>query len=306
MRIQPALFLLPLFLLCFGITAVAQKLPQSNIYLFEFKALSDSTYQYTKPAYLTSFNPLGYNNQPYFVSDHELYFTVQLSDDTTQTDIYGVDLKKKTLTQITSTAESEYSAQLIPRVVQDLNGKKTIPQFSCLRVEADGVTQRIWEFPLNRSNNGRPAIPGINNIGYYAWVGQNGLAAFLVGDPHQMAIVNRISGDSKNITSNIGRCLQRMPKGNMAFVHKLGKNWVIKHLDPLTNRSYLLTGTLPGSEDFAVIPDGTLLMGNGSKLYKFKKGIDSGWMEVADFSYYGIDHITRLAVWGNRIAIVDQ
>ncbi len=284
----------------------AQQLPQSNLYLFEFKASSDSTMRFEKPAYLTSFNPLGYNNQPYFITKDVLYFTVQLSDDTTQTDIYGVNLANNTLTQITATAESEYSPQLVPGIAQELNRKRLAPKFSCLRVEADGVTQRIWEFPLDRSTNGRPAIVDMLNVGYYSWLGQNALAVFLVGDPHQLAVVNHSSGAFRNITANIGRCLQPMPRGNLAFVHKLGRNWVIKQLDPLTNRMSLQTGTLPGSEDFVVLKDGTLLMGNGSKLYKFRKGIDNGWREVADFSEYGIDNITRMATKGNRLVLVDQ
>lgn len=304
--LTPVLWLGILGFLGLGPLAKAQKLPQSNIYLFEFKTTSDSTMRFDQAAYLTSFNPLGYNNQPHFMTDDLLYFTVQLSDDTTQTDIYGVDLKRQTLTQITATVESEYSPQIVPGVPTELDGKRTSPRFSCIRVEADGVTQRIWEFPLDRSTNGRPSVVDLLNVGYYTWLGQNALAVFLVGDPHQLAIVNRASGAYKNVTSNIGRCLQPMPRGNLAFVQKLGRTWIIRQLDPLTNQMKLQTGTLPGSEDFVALSDGTLLMGRGSRLYKFRRGVDNGWREVADLSEYGIDNITRLAARGNRLALVDQ
>lgn len=300
------LLLTAFFYLIFHTVAVAQKLPASNIYSFEFEEKSDSVFVFNKPAYLTAFNHLGYNNQPYFINQNELYFTVQFSDDTTQTDIFGVHFRDETLTQITATPESEYSPQPIPSIMEELNREEFVRRFSCLRVEMDGTTQRIWEFPLDRSDNGRPALDGLDNVGYYQWIAQNALAVFLVGSPHHLAIVNKLSSRKKNITANIGRCFQPMPKGKMAFVHKLGSSWLIKELDPRTNLSTLLTATLPGSEDFAALPDGTLFMGNGSKLYKFHKGIDSGWQEVADFSYYGIYNISRLAVKGNRLVLVNQ
>ncbi len=284
----------------------AQLLPVSNIYLFDFQEKSDSVFLFTNPKYLTAFNSMGYNNQPAFISNDELYFTVQFSDDTTQTDIFGVNFSNETLTQITATSESEYSAQVLPGPTGELGTANFVPRFSCVRVEADGVSQRIWEFPKDRSNNGEPIFDDLVNVGYYLWVVQNALAVFQVGAPHNLAIVNRVSARKKNITANIGRCFQPMPKGNMAFVHKLGNSWLIKELDPRTSKTTLLTGTLPGSEDFVSMPDGTLLMGNGSKLYKFHKGQDSGWREIADFSYYGIQQISRLAVRGNRIAIVNQ
>ncbi len=300
------LFLLILFLGISSQQASAQLLPVSNIYLFDFQEKSDSVFLFTNPKYLTAFNSMGYNNQPAFISKDELYFTVQFSDDTTQTDIFGVNFSKQTLTQITATSESEYSPQGLPGPTADLGSANFIPRFSCVRVETDGVSQRIWEFPKDRSNNGTPIFDDLVNIGYYLWVVQNAIAIFQVGAPHNLAIVNRVSARKKNITANIGRCLQPMPKGNMAFVHKLGNSWLIKELDPRTSKTTLLTGTLPGSEDFVTMPDGTLLMGNGSKLYKFNKRQDSGWREIADFSYYGIQHISRLAVKGNRLAIVNQ
>lgn len=300
------LLLTVLFLLALSTIASAQKLPASNLYLFEFNEKSDSVFLFNHPAFLTAFNPLGYNNQPYFINEQELYFTVQFSDDTTQTDIFGVHLADKTLTQITATAESEYSPQPVPSIMEELRKEEFTKMFSCLRVEMDGTTQRIWEFPVDRSNNGRPALDGLNNIGYYQWIAQNAVAVFLVGSPHKLAIVNKLSSRKKNIMANIGRCFQPMPKGKMAFVHKLGNSWLIKELDPRTNQTVLLTATLPGSEDFAALPDGTLFMGNGSKLYKFHRGVDSGWKEIADFAYYGINNISRLAVKGNQVVLVNQ
>jgi hypothetical protein len=66
-----------------------------------------------------------------------------------------------------------------------------------------------------------------------------------------------------------------------------------------------VVNTLPGAEDFAVLDDGTLLMGLDSKIFKFNPLRDVTWTEVADLNYYNIGGITRLAVSRDgKIAVV--
>jgi hypothetical protein len=63
--------------------------------------------------------------------------------------------------------------------------------------------------------------------------------------------------------------------------------------------------TIPGSQDFALLPDGTFIMARGSKLFKFNRFMDENWIEIADLRYYDIKNITRLAISGSyKIAIV--
>ena len=50
--------------------------------------------------------------------------------------------------------------------------------------------------------------------------------------------------------------------------------------------------------------DGTILMGKGDLLYQFKK--ETGWLQIADLTKFGLTGITRLAVSADskKIAIV--
>jgi len=99
-----------------------------------------------------------------------------------------------------------------------------------------------------------------------------------------------------------------MPNGNLAFVHKMGDNsWLLKKLNVNSKRPELITAMINEKEDFAIMPDGTFIMGSGSKLYKFNQKKDNSWVEIADFKYYGINNITRLAIRnGKQIAIVSK
>jgi hypothetical protein len=42
--------------------------------------------------------------------------------------------------------------------------------------------------------------------------------------------------------------------------------------------------------------DGSLVMGSGAVLYRFRPGVDRNWKKMADFSFYGMKKITRIEI----------
>lgn len=281
--------------------AAAQRLDHTDLLLFSMQKTADSTWQPAAPRFLTAFNPRGYNNQPAFFSNSELYLTVQMPGDTTQTDIYALDLLVKTQTRVTATpATAEYSPTLMP------GGRR----FSAVRVEEDG-NQRLWSFPVDRSDNGRPEFPGILNVGYHCWLRDTLAALFIVGDDgamHTLGTVGMRGQKFQRIASNVGRCLQVLPDGRLSFVTKTtDKTWFLKTWNPQKPIPEIVVIMLPGSEDFAVMPDGTFISGSKSKLYQFKPGRNTDWKEIADLSKYGVKNITRLAASkdGNLVVVVN-
>ena len=282
----------------------AQQLPDTDMLLFDLNQKTDSIFLFSNPKFLTGFNPNGYNNQPFFMNDNELYLAVQFPEDTSQTDIYALDLKDFVLTRITATVESEYSPNLVPPRGEPGNQ----PFFSCVRVEVDeDNSQQLWRFPLDRSNNGQTVFTSIIDIGYHFWLNYHQVALFIINNPHYLVVANTLDQSHHNVTSHIGRCFQEMPNGDLAFVHKTeGKTSLIKRMSTRTYNAALITAALPDSEDFAVMNDGTIIMASGTKLFKFNKSIDTNWFEIADFSYYDIDKISRIAInkAQNKIVLV--
>ena len=269
--------------------AATQRLDHTDLLLFSMQKTADSMWQPFAPRFLTAFNPHGYNNQPAFFSNNELYLTVQMPGDTTQTEIYALDLLLKVQTRVTATPTAEYSPTLMP------GGRR----FSAVRVEEDG-NQRLWSFSLDRSDNGRPEFPGILNVGYHCWLRDTLAALFIVGDDgaaHSLGTAGIRGQKFQRIASNVGRCLQTLPDGRLAFVTKTTeKTWFLKTWNPQKPIPEIVVIMLPGSEDFAVMPDGTYISGSKSRLYQFKPGKNNDWKEISDFSKYGVKNITRLAV----------
>ena len=241
---------------------------------------------------------VGYNNQPFFMPDGKsILYT---SNRNKQTDIYRYDIQSGATTQITNTPESEYSPTLMP-------DRKNI---SVVRVEADGKTQRLWKFPLD---GGAPSliIEDIKGVGYHLWIDDHTLALFIVGGPgkqNYLELYDTRDGKSEFIADDPGRVMRRIPNQNkFSFVHKVSKDhWEIKAFDLRNRTSASLIATLPGVEDYAWLPDGTLIMGKDSKLFAVAPLTGKTWSQVEDFTVAGLQGISRIAVSpkGDRIAIV--
>ena len=273
-----------------------QELPTTNIYLFDLEKV-DTLYVFRNPRFLTGFNNGGYNNQPAFLSNTELLFAMQKPGDV-QTDIYLLDLEKKTKLRMTKTPEPEYSPKPVPGNLY----------FSTVRVEQDeDRSQRLWLYPLDRADKGRPALRYLRGVGYYHWLDRFTVALFNVASTNYLSIADVRDESSRHIIPDVGRCFGTSPNGRLVFVHKITDgNWVLKAMNKATLQTQEIVRTLPGSEDFAILPDGTILMGRDSRLYKFHPLKDKDWVEIVDLSNLGIFSITRLAVSGDgKLALVN-
>ena len=288
-----------IFIFCLLPLLIGAQPPKTNLYVFQINQLTDSLFELNDPQYLTYFNGDGYNNQPHFFNKNELYITVQYPYDD-QTEIYSLNLKTRKKMQVTATPnESEYSPSLMP-------DKK---HFSAIRVEADAnETQRLWQFPINRSYNGKPIFKYIKGVGYHHWINNNEVAMFVVDEPNYLTIGDIRTDRTTDIAENIGRCFQTLPNGDLAYIHKITDlTWNIMALNPYTKKPKKVIKTLTGSEDFVIMPDGTFIMGKGSRLFKFHPAYDSNWLEIADLRYYNINKISRLAVSkDNKLAVVSE
>jgi WD40 repeat protein len=244
-------------------------------------------------------NHPGYDNQPSFTPDGKaLFFTSARGG---QMDIYRYDTATKSVAAVTMTSESEYSATLMP------DGR----HISVIRVEAD-KTQRLWKFPLS---GGEPSLvfTDVKPVGYHAWLDKNLVAMFVLGEPATLQVGDIRSGKAEIVAKDIGRSLMSVPGGGVSFVQRAGQGTErTMTISLLTvkkgvSSTSALTPVAPGAtEEFVCwMPDRTLLMSGGGKLYSWRQG-DAAWREVADLTAFGLRNVSRLAVSprGNSLALV--
>ena len=281
--------LLLMMILC-AVKTTAQ-LPDTDIFLADVKT-ENGKISFGNPVNIT--NRKGYDNQPYFTPDSKSIFYVAVLD-TTQSDIYKYDLMTKIKTRITNTKESEYSPSYSPDM-------KTI---TVVRVDSD-AGQRFYKLPINNTHNAE-LIKGTDAIGYYVWLNDSMLAMFILGDAMSLQLLNINTHEKKLVASDIGRCLKLSnDKKSLLFVIKQNKTeWSIFKMDIASFILKRMVSTLKDNEDFAIMPDATLLMGSEGKLFQFNPDADVDWKEIADFSttlksFYRI----TMSQKGDKIALV--
>jgi hypothetical protein len=218
-----------------------------------------------------------------------------------QMDIFRYDFKRRKVSRVTSTNESEYSPTVTP------DGKF----ISVIRVEADG-TQRLWKFRLN-GKDPKLVLENVKPVGYHSWLDGTTLALFVLGQPATLQLADTTTGKAEIVASNIGQSIQKIPGGGVSFVQQAGqgaeRTFTITQLtvgggSPVTTP---LTPAVPGSTQVHVTwtPNGTLLMAHDGALYAWNKG-DTTWRVVADLKALGLKNVTRLAVSprGDKLALV--
>lgn len=288
--------ILSIFLCLASFSSLAQR-PVTNIYLFDLY-LETPERPLRNPRMLTAHHPHGYNNQPAFFSANEIWFTSDYKD-TSQTDIWAIDLDKSSLERKTRTRSSEYS----PTCMHDGT------HYSTVVVESDAQgTQRLWQYPRFQEESIHPIFPDITGVGYHCWLNKDTAALFLVGEPYSLHLASIVDEQDRYLTSRIGRCLLVDDQHRMLFVQKVtDDDWYIKQYDPLYDRTDLLVKTKPGTEDFALLPDQSLLMAQDNVIYRYDPQADITWRPIADLSDWGLNNIKRLAVWQNRkLLVVNQ
>jgi hypothetical protein len=280
-----------LLLLAAAVLFAQQAPPSTDIYLVEMKGGLE-TLTGAKPQPLAV--EKGYDNQPSFTPDGRfVLFTA--NRDGKQMDIYEHTRGGSTRPLIT-TPEGEYSPTMTP------DGG-----ISVIRVERDG-TQRLWRFDRNGSNP-RVVLSNVRPVGYHAWIDGTRLALFVLGQPATLRLAQPGDGPADTVATDIGRSLHRIPGSrSISFVQREGDGrFVVKRLDPDSKRIVTLTDAVAGSSDrdTAWMPDGTLLMSAGTRLFAWKAG-ESGWREVYDVKPHGLGSVSRLAVSpdGRALALV--
>ena len=279
-------FLLSFALLTIG--AVAAQPPNAQLFVFDIR-VGDTIVALTNPRYLSAFNPGGYNDHPNWADANTLYASIRMPA-MAQPDLYAFDLSSGTRSRLTDTESGEYSPK------KTLSGAR----FTAIRQEyrERDTLLRLWEFPADLSDNGRPVFTAARGMGYYEWLNNNQLALFMVGQPNTLQLASIGGEPMRTLATNTGRTFTRLSSGNLVYVDKSQTPFqlVEKSLYRLDDAPTNIAPMLSGAEDFVVLADGSYLAGRDDKLYRLVPSGLNTWTEVVDLSAYGLNGISRLSL----------
>ncbi|MFC1702263.1 hypothetical protein ACFL1J_05945 [Pseudomonadota bacterium] len=290
--IKAFLLSLTLFAMTIAGNAFAQALPATDLWLVKIENGVPG-----QPVKISEGN--GYNNQPHFSENGSvIYYTREIpaEDSNAQTDIAAFDTATSTTRMVNNTPESEYSPTPIP-------GRDALSV-----IQAD-LKQKQYLYAIDiGSGEMELLLPDVEPVGYHAWVNDQELAMFILGDSFTLQTARLNTAGTALIADNIGRTLRKHPEtGEILFVDKNSEPWQIAAFNPETTDIRAVMPLFPASEDFTIDANGTYWTGNGSKLYR-RTPTRQGWELMADYSESGIRRISRLAInlQSGQIALVSD
>jgi hypothetical protein len=271
-------------------TVAGEEIPEMDVFLVDIR--SDGAVPTLGPPRNVTSRP-GYDNQPVFLPDSAGFLFTSWVD--MQADTCRYDIGTEAIERVTASTSGEWAPALTP----DGQG------FTISRDEPEGY-QRLWRFPMSGRSLG-VVLRDVTGAGYHTWVDSDTIALYMLAEPPQLALVDVDTEERRIVASGVGRCIQRVPgRRELAFVDKSNPEaWVIRYLDLETMRTSRAVPATAGSEDFAIGIDGSILMGEGARLFRYPSG-GSDWELLGDWSHLLSGSITRIALspTGRHMAIV--
>lgn len=267
-----------LFSLGFLLNSFAQS--PSEIYLVDIEFTMDGfTFQNVKNI---SNNP-GYDNQPYFRNDDLLLYA---RNNNNQTDIAQFSLSHNTFHWQNETTEGgEYSPQPIPNSTD----------LAAVRLDPDGK-QRLYRYPSEGKST--ELIPEME-VAYFTFIDAQTILASILSAGHLDLILHHLDQNvTRQLLKNSGRSIHVLPHSKAASYTAVNEegNLDLYQLDKDSLESYFVCQLPPGIQDYIWWDDFKIFAGSGDKLLVYDLYGNGDWQQVADFSAYNLQNITRLAM----------
>ena len=269
-----------LLILLLSVTAFSQT--NTNVYLSQMN-LSNDSITISSPNLISPYS--GYNNQPSFIDNSQVVFA---GNNKGQNDIAHYSIIEELNTWVNKpTTGGEYSPQIIPNS----------NNISAVRLDTKGL-QRLYNYNTT-TNESKVLIDGLQ-VAYYAFYNDSTIVSAVLGINILELVVSDLKKNTNDtIASNVGRSIHKIPhsKAMSYTVENEEKNHDVYMLDMNENLESFFICQLPvGIQDYVWLNDTVLLIGSGSRLYKYDMFGKQEWELFSDLSSKGFNNITRLAV----------
>jgi hypothetical protein len=288
----PKLLLLLLILNGLNSVIFAQQ-PNPEIFLFSIEKNAD---KFTFSGGKNITNSSGYDNQPSFTLDNRsIFFTSDRIGK--NTNIFEYFLADGKTEQVTTSEDNEYTAK-------DFDGKT-------LNFIREGRDQTMTLFKFDRATKQESLALKIKEpVAYYAYNSKGDALvwvryAFFIHWVNTEKNINRFVADYAQPSTP-----QLIPNtDNFSFIKRLPNDelWIYE-FNPANQAVRPIVSPKDGKITYCWLPDGSLLTGSGTKLFRFDEKNDKTWVQIANLASFGIKEIGRVAVSsdGKNLALVSN
>lgn len=227
-------------------------------------------------------NP-GYDNQPNFKGDDLLLYARNNKEQTDIAQFNLIDNSWKWQNEVTK--GGEYSPQPVPNS----------SDIAAVRLDPDGK-QRLYRYSLD--GTAAEMIPDLE-VAYFTFYDAQALVASILSDDHLDLIIHHFDDSTtQTLLKKTGRSIHVIPNSRAVSYPAINEegNLDIYQLDMNSLESYFICQLPNGIQDYTWWDDYKILSGSGDKLFLYDLYGKGDWLEIADFSEYDLQNITRLTI----------
>jgi hypothetical protein len=267
-----------LFSFTFLLNARAQT--ESEIYLVD---IDFTTEGFTFKNVRNISNNPGYDNQPYFKENDLLLYARNNKEQTDIAQFHLIDSSLQWQNEVTD--GGEYSPQPIPNS----------SDVAAVRLDPDGK-QRLYRYAPKGTVT--EMIPDLEVAYFTFFDSQTLVASILAKDQLDLIVYHFKDNTTYTLLKKTGRSIHVIPNAKAVSYPALNEegNLDIYQLDMNSLESYFICQLPGGIQDYTWWDDYKILVGNGSKLLVYDLYGKGDWLEIADFSEYDLQNITRLTI----------
>ncbi len=255
------------------------QLPNTDIWLFKLQKQKKNI---TIKSGKNITNREGYDNQPAFNSSGKKIYFISIKEDK-QADIYCYDSGKEKTSQLTKTAESEYS----PTPASDDK------LMTCVTVLKDSsqIIQMLT-FDKNAVLVKTNPLFNVDSVGYFTFLNTDTVIYYKLTQPHSLRYHCISSGEDKWLGNNPVRGFKAINRHTLIYGLKDSTNVTFYKYDFVLHKSEKYAEYSSLNEDIIWHAQWGLLKSEGNKILRYKEAT-SNWDLLFDLSAYGLKKITR-------------
>jgi hypothetical protein len=263
----------------------------SHLYSMDYEMEEDS-FSISSIQFLSDFNKQGFNGNFDVNDKNQIIYSANANlNNINATELVLLDLEDSSLEILTNNnKQDDY-----PRFI----GNSTYIQIQKAYNESILAIRSV-----SNAIQAERILSSLSNINTAINLDNDAFILNLISDLNYLAVAYESDSSFKILEANVGPKILKFSDTQFFYVHKVRPDyWLLKRYD-LEYLKKKSVSILPiGIDQFDMFPDGSFLIGKGSKLFRFNPLISEDWIEIDDLSEFGIYNISQVGIGQGVIVI---
>ena len=278
---------------CFSINLIGQGQSVSHLYSMDYQ-LTNDTFSISGIHFLSDFNKEGFNGHFDINEKKQVIYSANANlANINATELILLDINESTLEILTNNNRHDDHPRFIGNSayiqIQKLYGE------SILAIRS-----------MSNAIQAEQILTNLSNINTAISLDNDAFILNLISDLDYLAVAYESDASFKILEANVGPRVVKFTDTQFFYIHKVRPDyWLIKRYDLEYLKKKSVVELPSGIDQFDMLPDGSFIIANGSKLFRFNPLVTEQWIEIEDLAEYGITNISQVGV-GNGVIIISN